>query len=299
MTTLEEIRKYFAFKNRGAQRLATLNEPFTAWYVCLDDGYGVAIPYTSEEDLSEYFSSVKLKTCTLTIDGSDIDVLFLSCFSDELKYEFAAFCAEFVDPGDKGTTRYEIIKDPVKWWKRWRELLGNTVTEHQSYSVIGELMTWEQLIKDGAMPEWKGPEASSHDIECNDFSVEVKSTLKKSDSIITISSQHQLYSEKKLFLYFCRFEKSKEGVSINDMVERLQKLGCDQYEMEKKLEHLGLEKGRSIRKEKYKILEKRKYIVDENFPKIIKSSFKDGQFPAGVVKLQYGVDLEILEYTAW
>ncbi|MDD6071616.1 MAG: PD-(D/E)XK motif protein [Clostridiales bacterium] len=299
MTTLEEIRRYFAFKNRGAQKLTTLNYPYTAWYVCLDDGYGVAIPYTCEEALSEYFSSVKLKSCTLTIDGSDVDVLFLSCFSDELKYEFAAFCAEFVDPGDKGATRHEIIKNPVKWWKRWRELLGNTVSEHQSYSVIGEMMAYEQLVKDGVEPEWKGPEASSHDVECKDFSVEVKSTLKKSDAVITISSQHQLFSEKRLYLYFCRFEKSNEGVSINDMVERLKTLGCDQFDMEKKLERLGLENGRSIRKEKYKILEKRKYIVDENFPRIIKTSFKDDQFPSGIVKLQYDVDLEILEYTTW
>lgn len=62
--------------------------------------------------------------------------------------------------------------------------------------------------------EWTAVNSGSHDIEGNESSYEVKSTVKRYGATITISGQHQLQSLKRLQLYFCRLEQSRTGISI-------------------------------------------------------------------------------------
>ena len=147
--------------------------------------------------------------------------------------------------------------------------------------------------------EWAAVTAGSHDIEGNSASYEVKSTVKRYGATITIAGQHQLQSLKRLQLYFCRLEKSKAGISINDMKEKLVNDGYDKDKIEQQLYHLGYEHGASVREDKYKVLEKRKYEVDEKFPKITKSSFKDDHIPESVIQITYTIDLDGVEYTVW
>ena len=147
--------------------------------------------------------------------------------------------------------------------------------------------------------EWTAVNAGSHDIESYESSYEVKSTVKRYGATITIAGQHQLQSLKRLQLYFCRLEQSKNGISINDMKDRLVADGYDKDKLEQQLYQLGYEKGTSIREEKYKVLEKIKYEVDDTFPKITKASFKDNHIPESVIQITYTIDLDGLDYTVW
>ena len=214
----------------------------------------------------------------------------------KLRYEFASICTQFVDPGICGDGRRRLCLDPLEWWKNWKELLGNKISEKKPYSVIGEMIALLEIYKEDSSTVWKSIEAGSHDIETNDKSVEVKSTINRYGTSVTISSQFQLRSINQLYLYFYRLEKSEEGVSINYLKDKLLQAGYSEDLIEKQLDSYGYEYGSSARNEKYKVLEDRKYLVDETFPKITNRSFKENKIPKHVTQIVYTIDLEGVPY---
>lgn len=299
MGILDEIRECFASTQSGARIIKSLPENYRAMTVRNNEGYGVAVKFNDERDISEKFANCRLYTQNLFIDGVESKYLVLSCMLDSLRYEFATICAQFIEPGEDGIDRKNLLLDPLKWWMQWRELLGNTITNKKAYSVIAEMIVLDNILSEDTSVEWTAINSGSHDIEGVLGSYEVKSTLKRYETTVTIAGQHQLQSLKRLQLYFCRLEKSKTGVSINDMKEKLISDGYDKDKIEQQLYHLGYEYGSSVREEKYKVLEKRKYEVDDKFPKITKASFKDDHIPESVIQITYTIDLNGLEYTVW
>ncbi len=296
MNLLEDIRDCFASTPNGVRKIKSLPTDYPGLVIREDEEYGVAIEYNDERIVSESFSSCELYTRTI-LDGKKY--LILSCSLESVRYEFASVCAEFLEPGAEGTNRKSILEDPYKWWSNWSKLMGNTFSKKESYSVIAEMLVLDTIYKKNKSIEWTAVNAGTHDIESSSCSYEVKSTLKKYESTITISSQHQLKSNKELYLYFCRLEKSKLGISINDVRDMLVKDGYDEEKIEYQLASLGYKEGSSIREEKYKILTRKKYIVDDKFPRIVDTSFKDNRVPDSIVKLTYTVDLEGLQCYEW
>lgn len=299
MEILEEIREYFASTQNGAREIKSLSHDYPAIVIRNNEGYGVAIEFDDERDISEKFVTCRLFSRNMAIGGIEKKYLILSCILDSLRYEFAIVCAQFLEPGIDGVDRKNLMKEPLDWWKKWRELMGNAISSKEAYSVIAEMMVLDDLYVNDNTVEWTAVNAASHDIEAYERSYEVKSTVKRYGATITIEGQHQLESLKRLQLYFCRLELSKSGVSINDMKEKLVEDGYDKDKIEQQLYQLGYERGSSIREEKYKVLEKRKYEVDSEFPKITKTSFKDDCIPKSVIQITYTIDLDGLDYTVW
>lgn len=299
MELLEEIRECFASTQDGARKIKTLPAEYPAIVIRNNEGYGVAIEFNDSRDVSEKFANSRLFTAILIIGGEEKKYLILSCMLDSLRYEFATVCAQFIEPGIDGIDRKNLIAQPLEWWKRWRELLGNAISNKEAYSVIAEMLVLDRLFVNDKSVEWTAINAGSHDIEGDNNSYEVKSTIKRYGSTITISGQHQLQSKKKLQIYFCRFEKSKEGISVNNLVKELLIHGYDRDKLEKELYQLGYEKGSSIREVKYKVLEKRIYEVNDEFPKITNTSFKENHIPDSIIQITYTIDLDGLNYTVW
>ena len=300
MDTVREIRSHFAtLYNPGALDINTLPEEYPAYVIRTSSGYGVAIEADKSLEVSERFNSVRLHTEVMTIEGYTSNYLILKSAFEEYRYEFATLCAEFVEPGEAGKNRTSVLSDPIGWWNKWKELVGNASKEQRVYNVIAEMLVLDHKFRDDKSSVWAATRMSSHDIECAEESCEVKSTIKKTGAEIVISSQHQLEHEKRLFLYFCRMEESREGLSINDAKKMLVSHGYDENKIEIELERQGFEKGSSIRDKKYKVLEKRKYEVNESFPRIVRESFKGNQYPSGITHIEYTVDLNILKYENW
>lgn len=300
MTILDEIRDGFAsMTSIGALRIASLPDEYMAYIIRIPDGYGVAIPVNSDMEVAENFNSCKFRTGLLSIGGTPSNYLMLFSAFEEYRYEFASLCAELLSPGENGKDRQNLLDNPLDWWKRWKELVGNDLKERAIYCIIAELLVLEHKLATDPTAEWAATRKGSHDIECAEESCEVKSTCKRYGAEITIAGQHQLLHNKPLYLYFLRMEESHEGVSINDMKARLIQAGYNPGKLEIELQQQGLEHGASIRNHKYKILEKRKYIVDEKFPCITRESFKNNQPPAGITQIVYTVDLDAVKYTGW
>lgn len=300
MELLQEIREGFAsLKVNGARVIQELPADYPAYIIRFPDGYGVAIEVDAEMEVSERFNSCRLHTSLLAIGTKNSNYLILSSAFEEYRHEFATLCAEFVVPGSDGENRNKLLKDPYEWWLRWKELIGNTNREQKVYNVIAEMMVLEYKMKTDKTTEWAATRMGTHDIECAEESCEVKSTVKRYGADIVISSQHQLRCLKRLFLYFCRMEESLEGVSINEMKERLVACGYDEGKLELEIERQGFERGSHIRDKKYKLLEKRKYEVDDSFPQITQSSFKGEKYPDAITHIDYTINLDGITYTSW
>lgn len=301
MEVIKEIREGFAsIPTPGAIRIQSLPDKYPAYVIRISDGYGVAIEVNDKMEISEKFNNCRFHTGYLSIDRKKMkNYLILRSVFEEYRYEFAAMCAEFVDPGENGKNREELLSNPYVWWSKWKEMVGNTNRELQVYNVIAEMTVLLYKYKMDPTTEWAATRMSSHDIECADESCEVKSTIKRYGTEITISGQHQLEHKKRLFIYFCRLEESLEGRSINEIKNILTDVGYDEGKLELELEKQGFERGANIRNKKYKILEKRKYEVDDKFPRIVQNSFKEGKYPDYITHIEYTIDLEGITYTAW
>lgn len=296
MDLLQEIRNYFAASTPlSAYKIKSLPAPYDAWVVQINKEYGVTVPLPDGDIIvSERFSNARLwSTSDVNIGGRYGNWLLLTCQDPYYRNEFATLCAQFVDPGENGKDRKALITSPQTWWNKWSYLLGNSISNNTSYSVLGELITVRKLIHSGEKAEWTGGAGGVNDVLTENSRYEVKSTAMRYEETVTISGQFQLEDDanKPLYLIFCRFEPNSLGESIDDVVSDLINLGIQRSKIEEDLEHLGLELGSSARKEKYRLIEMRKYKVDYGFPMITKDSFKDGKYPEAVKQFTYRLSL--------
>ena len=299
MNIIEEIRSHFAALYDGMRKLESVPEEYPAYSLRYQGEYGVAFDYDSDKDILEESVNAKISTREVTIwNGERRKCLLLTCYDEEFRNEFAYMCELFITPGVNGEARKKIIENPLVWWNKWIELLGDHKGKKVCYDELAELITLDFLYKDDSSVIWTAAEAGTHDIESASASYEVKSTIKKSETHVIISSRHQLEAANKLELFFFRMEKSLSGFSINDVADSLEKHGYDRSQLEKQLADKGYSRGMSIRDTKFTILEVRRYIVDETFPKIVESSFKNDVFPKNIIKIIYTIDLEGIEYTS-
>lgn len=290
-----EIEHHFANGREGrAYRIACLGDEWPAWVIRLPNGrFGVIVPYDGAA-VSEQFAGAVLRKWEQDELGPHIPaVVGLLSSTESSRNEFSQVCADFVTPGENGAKRVELARDPYIWWERWKQLLGNYARDMKPYSVVAELLTYLNLLREGCSVAWKGPSAASHDLQSEDFDAEVKATLKRYGYHVNISGQFQLQDQnEKLYLYFCRLEPHPNGASIDDVVRVLSKtyeIPADQ--LNSKLAALGYEPGARARREGYALQEMRRYTVNSRFPRITPEMLKEGEYPAGVVKISYEVDL--------
>lgn len=268
---------------------------YKSWTIKIGSEYGVALPVDSDEEISEYFSGAHYFTEDILLDNENTEhVLMLTTSKDEIKEQFASLCAELLTPGENGELRREISTSPVSWWIAWKELLGNKNVDLRVYDVIGELWTLKYLAEKGEHVEWNGPSGATYDLDCDGYYTEVKSTTSRNKRQVTLSNLFQLDPPdgSKLFLVLCQFEAALTGISINSLVDDLEKLGYSKAVLNDKLDKLGLERGKTARKRCYMLHAATRYTVDENFPAIRESSFIDGVLPQGVMSITYTVTLD-------
>ena len=294
MSVLENIKNNF---NRGffgkAMLIEGLPQQYPAWTIKQPEWYGVAVRTDKYIPFSEKFSSSRIWTLkNAEINNQPMNLLVLACSDMKLRSEFATICSQFVRTSPDGRERKEIISNPAGWWDNWKSLLGNAQVEREVYSKIGELLVVEKLLLAGKRPKWVGIENATNDVELNDRSYEVKSTIKRYGYEVEISSIYQLNrADKELNLVFLRFEKSELGRSLDDIVNSVVDLGLSEESIENSLSKTGLEYGCMARKNKYKLLELRVFPVDDSFPALTLDSFVGGTLPPNIVGIKYVVDL--------
>ena len=289
----EEISAIWESCRKGyAQELPSLLDTcYPAWSVALPDGrFGVAVPYGERDEVFEAFANAWIESLSLK-NVSDGPVLVLSSY--ESSQAFASLCAEFVSPGVGGNARFELMSNPVSWWREWKGLLGNKNVDRRVYDVLGELVCLEALCNMGFDPVWGGPHGTICDIDCGIRKYEVKSTLSRNSRSVQIHGLFQLSKgEEEKHLVLAQFEPSLNGLSINEMVDVLTGHGFSRAELNNALLDLGYPNGNSARNNCYALLGLTSYLVDNEFPHISPESFVDGTLPLGVTSINYGISLD-------
>lgn len=187
----------------------------------------------------------------------------------------------------------------------WNELIDFLESEEENAEpfVLSSNENTEEryLLRHDLKPEWTGAKKKRIDFTAADEAWEVKSTLRRSELTVTVHGQYQLAADdgKKLNLVFCRLEESAQGESVDMLADNLKNMGIAADALERELKSLGLRAGSVGRNRRFRCLETRVYDVDASFPAITAKSFADGRFPAGIVKLDYTIDLANLPYMNW
>ena len=281
-----------------AHSISELDSQYPGWTVKFSDSYGVAIPYSGNENINEFFSNAHIKSDTLVeSNGSEQKAIILTADFSVAEGPFSTLCEELLFPGENGKNRSLISLSPVAWWQEWKELLGNRNIDEKVYDTLGELCVLKYLSSIGEEANWDGPNSSTYDIEIENGFVEVKSTTSRSKREVTISNQFQLDPPgKKLDLVLCQFEHSvQNGVSIDQIVEDLINMGISRDYLNTRLAKKGLEEGMSARKRTFILHDMLRYRITEEFPRITPASFIGGVMPLGITKITYTVSLDGLE----
>lgn len=270
-----------------------------AWSFKSIDSYGAMILNPNNIEIFEKFKNIEVFNDITIINGEEKDVLKLSSTLESSRMEFALICAYFVELGENNENRNLLETNPVGWTTKWETLLGNTVKNKTVYDVLSELLVLEHFIENNIKCTWRGPDASTKDFELEDSYVDVKSTTKRTDSKISISSQFQLLTDKPMYIYFCRLESMDLGESINKVAERLENLGYNMLKLETNLAEMGYPKYSKERNVGFDILERKIYEVDNEFPQITPKSFIDGRIPDNIISVSYTVDVSNISFKNW
>lgn len=227
------------------RKLRTIDSQWPAWVGNLEGAPAVLIESATAGELDLHFASVRLYSSSVEIDSSVRRVLVLSCNQSALLDLFSYISVSFVDPGVDGTLRRGVIQNPAHWWLHIQELIGNTVSNPIGHGILGEMLVYSRLLEHGHNVQWQGPDKAHIDLISPTYAWEVKSTLRHSESLITISSENQLADRpQKTFLVLCRFECVPGGaLTIAGVSQELVARGAAPAHIESKLRKAGLSPG--------------------------------------------------------
>lgn len=250
------------------------------------EDYGIFVLSDFKTEYRESCSGIIFESQVLNINNVTIKGYLLNCTVNGVQSEFARVCDSLIN-----SDRVKLAQKPSDWFDRWKEAFGNANIVHNAYPIIGELIVLNELRKHGYSGAiWNGPNSGVCDIVDPESGMyfEVKSTLVRNSSVVTLSEEFQ--SKKSDYLCFCRFEEDPNGrYSIESIVKELVDSGYDKKSLDIGLRKLGI-KNTSIRTMCYDLLELSYYPVVGNIPNII-DSLIDGVKPAHIEKISYSVNL--------
>lgn len=289
---LEDVKLKLKFLEDG-DTVYKLETKINDFYVIKDNGwYGIGIDIDLDKtEYFEKFENVRLITKIKYFSNENHKLLELITNKTDLIEEFSLVCFDFINKFDNEKVNENIIEKANKWWEEWKRLLGNVLKRERDYDFLGELLALNYVLNEDANATYSN--LASHDIELPQYSIEVKTTTEKYNAEIHVNSQYQLENntDMPLKLIFVRLEKSQIGYSINDVIESLKLKNYDINSLNR-LEKIGT----SSINEKYRILEARLYNIDDKFPKITLNSLKNNELPKGIIKIEYIIDLDDIDY---
>lgn len=186
---------------------------------------------------------------------------------------------------------------------RWRDLLNRPVLSALSLSIqvglYGELWCLREMIRvhPSYTSAWSGPFGTRHDFTGLTGAVEVKSLLTPDGWIVDIHGHDQLEppnANAQLRLLLLRCELQPTGESLQDLITSLLEVGADAAAIQDGLLSLGISAALLERytETRFSVIDARMYLVDDDFPRVVSSSFVNGHLPDGVIRLNYRLSLE-------
>lgn len=227
---------------------------------------------------------------------------------------FGVLCTDLVDLSQKGSSPAATLRsclDRVAMWQALFERIpAEGLSEEEQRGLFGELVTFEQLLVKAlerldAVTAWTGPEPKNQDFIHGGIAVEVKTSLAKRHSRLTISNEKQLDERphEKLFLAHVRLDESaSHGETLPDMIGRCRAIVKDDPVAAQLFDHRLMAGGYLdvhaplYSANSWKASSVRFFRVEGSFPRLTEANL-----PAGVGDISYSIvadDLGSYEATA-
>lgn len=262
----------------------------------------ILLPTSPDEPFAPDTSTkVHITRRLLRTSRGDQTFVAVTCQADQVKAAFTTMASQMISASEGSAGPGSVVS---RLLNEWRDLLsGNqpsVLTDQKLVGVAAELLTLLKVLPSDPERDisvWKGPGNTVHDIQRGKSALEVKGTLSREALIVQIHGLRQLESpaDGTLHLVVYRFEESSDNTafSIPDLVRAVVDLGVSKPEFVRRLERVGyyLAAEDFYSDFRIKTTELRVYAVNDQFPRIVRDSFIEGDAPLGVLSMRYSVDL--------
>lgn len=248
-------------------------------------------------DLSPDFRSQAIHLKEFTLHGNAH--LAAMCVEEHFYEVFEKLCNDVVPQLVDAANPADSLREQIS---RWRELFGPSklLTETSLAGIVGELTFLRKLVNEHgtqAYQTWVGPDNQRHDFRGTDCAVEVKSSTSSTGRRATISSVDQLEPPSpdiELFLKYFHLRIDPEGDSVPSLIDEVVNAGVPLLEILDKLKEVGYLPGHEDQYSQFTFVVQNEFLYNvsqKGFPKILRSTFPDGDLPPGVANLTYTIDL--------
>lgn len=233
--------------------------------------------------------------------GRQGDLYLILRDSDDWEIFFAV-CNDLITQSLESKSDDALEKKVEERLKRWQRLLSlprDKLTSETQMGLFAELRALQDILVPRiglaqAIRSWVGPEADRQDFLLDSAALEVKCYKATKGECVTISSAHQLASDKThLYLIAYSVTPSDNGQSIASLAEYISTeldrlcLNDEKFDFEEKLAKFGfffkLPTGIFS---KFLIDTLRCFEVQDGFPRFLPS-----QVPSGIISVKYALDL--------
>lgn len=271
------------------------NYSFRAVIHNFGDYYELIVEHPCEEFL-DHFNGIKLSFFNDTIpDLGHINGLRLSS-TTSCQHQLFAIMIDLLDCLENEKELFE----PAKWCESWKSIMGNKLANNIVYDVLSEMLILTYLNSLGLDPIWTGPDHERHDIRVSDYDCEVKSTLSRTtDAIITVAGGSQLRdTPRPVKLFVCQLERSPNGLlSVKKIKKNLIDQHYDLTELNTQFRKTGLNSSRDQSLSFNLLFPIKVYNIDDNFPNLDETCFKNDHYPPNVLNVSYTLSLSGLNYS--
>lgn len=258
------------------------------------------LPIRQSERIREIPSSraLAIGVATYALNGVSIRYLDIACITAGLDGVFADVSAAMMQRVRAGSSPVDACASTLD---DFRSLLADPpsdVTIQEVRGLVGELLMLLRMLRlDGrAWQLWRGPLMERHDFRAGRLALEVKASARVTDLSIKISSMDQFLApaEGSLHLAHYQLEQSTGGdLSVRGLTGEALSLASDARKVRSCLAAIGCSDPEAPlwNRASFRLEGEHHYAVDENFPKIVPSSFLTGTVPTGVTGVSYAIDL--------
>lgn len=241
-----------------------------------------------------------------TIETEKDYQLNIYLLDNELKDIFSLFIQNILEDIADSITENEALTKTLNVISKWKKLFDkinfNGLSIEQQKGLIGELLFINYLLDQEQSPTkilnaWTGPDFDDKDFVFGAVGIEIKFTTSKYPKLkITNEGQLDTQNLNHLFLILYSSEAVKEnGFSLNSLIqqtkEKFSKNLNDLKFFEERLMQLGyLEDDKEQYNTIYSLKKTYSYLVENDFPRIIKSIL-----PLGVYNTSYLIELSAVE----
>jgi len=199
------------------------------------------------------------------------------------------------------------VNSVLNTWKIfWTNINSTILSTEEQLGLLGELYILKKFLNihaQNSLNSWKGPFGLNYDFVFSKWAIEVKIT-RNPNHIHCINGINQLDNFEGLNLGLVSIialpGDSEDSMSLQSLIEEIQNdLLCDQPDLEQQFYDLLNKAGynKTFQNEysanKYTLLDARFYVIDDNFPKITKKSFKK-EISNQIFDIRYMIDLSNL-----